>query len=299
MRAGAGIDELNAVRRRLSAFKGGGLARAAFPATVLGLVLSDVVGNDLSVIASGPTVPDPSAPGEAGAVLRKYGLWDGASAAVRRLLEDEQGSECAARPGGAADPVFDRVFNVVVGDNAVALAGAKQEAARLGFRSFILTASDRGEAREAARRYVALLKILAVQRAVGRPVCLIAGGELTVTVRGPGRGGRNQEFVLASLIETGWRLRGRGEWLIVSVGSDGVDGTTDAAGAWAGPAVAARAAELGLDPAAFLAANDSHGFFERAGGLVVTGPTGTNIMDVRLLLFRPQKNACLRAPALI
>ena len=291
LRAGAGIHELNAVRRRLSAFKGGMLARAAFPASVLGLILSDVVGNDLSVIASGPTVPAAAAPGEAKNVLMKYGLWGEAPESVRHALEEGD----AARSGGPdPDPGFDRVVNVIVGDNGAALAAAKKEAERHGFRVFVLTASDHGEAREAARRYAALLEILSVQRGIGRPLCLIAGGELTVTVRGPGRGGRNQEFVLASLVEMGRRFRSGGEWLIASLGTDGIDGTTDAAGAWAGPEVAERAAALSLDAVAFLEANDSHGFFERTGGLVVTGPTRTNVMDLRLLLYAPPKRLASR-----
>jgi len=289
LRTGAGIHELNAVRRRLSAFKGGKLARAAFPASVLGLILSDVVGNDLSVIASGPTVPDADAPGEARNVLMKYGLWEEAPESVRRVLEEGD----AARSGGP-DPGFDRVVNVIIGDNGAALAAAKKEAEGLGFRVFVLTASDHGEAREAARRYAALLEILSVQRGSGRPLCLIAGGELTVTVRGPGRGGRNQEFVLASLVEMERRFRSGGEWLIASLGTDGIDGTTDAAGAWAGPDVAERAAALSLDAVAFLEANDSHGFFERTGGLVVTGPTRTNVMDLRLLLYAPPKRLASR-----
>lgn len=282
LRAGAGIQELNAVRRRLSAFKGGKLARAAFPASVLSLVLSDVIGNDLSVIASGPTVLDSSDPAEAKNVLMKYKLWDETSPAVRRVLD-----EAGAIHDPAPDPGFEQVVNVVVGDNRIALEAAKKQAEKLGFRVFVLTASDHGEAREAARRYAALLEILSVQMSARRPVCLLAGGELTVTVRGPGRGGRNQEFVLASLVEMGRRFRGRGEWIIASLGTDGIDGTTAAAGAWASPEIAERAAVQSLDAAAFLDANDSYGFFERTGGLIVTGPTRTNVMDLRLLLYAP------------
>lgn len=288
LRAGASIRELNAVRSRLSAFKGGKLGRAAFPAEVLGLVLSDVIGNDDSVIASGPTAPAGAgaapAPGEAKAVLVKYGLWDGASDAARRELESDPS---AAGLEDASGLWAERAYNVVIGDNSVALEAAKDRAEKLGFRVFVLTGSDHGEAREAARRYAALLEIVAAQRRAPRPVCLLAGGELTVTVRGPGRGGRNQEFALASLVEMGRRFRSRGDWLIASLGTDGIDGTTDAAGAMASPVVAERAVALGLDPAAFLEANDSYGFFERAGGLVVTGPTRTNVMDLRVLLYEP------------
>jgi glycerate-2-kinase len=283
LRAGAAIRELNAVRRGLSAFKGGKLAGAASPASVLGLVLSDVVGNDLSVIASGPTVPEGGAPGEAKAVLVRYGLWEDAPDPVRRSL----GGVEIAGGTAAGGVVVDRVRNIIVGDNRVALAAAKTTAEKLGFRAFILTDSDHGEAREAARRYAALLEIISVQTAARRPVCLLAGGELTVTVRGPGRGGRNQEFALASLVEMGRRFRGRGDWLIASLGTDGIDGTTEAAGALASPAVAERAMSLGLDASLFLEANDSYGFFERAGGLVVTGPTRTNVMDLRILLYAP------------
>jgi glycerate-2-kinase len=292
LRAGADIHELNAVRRRLSDFKGGKLALAALPAQVLGLVRSDVVGNDLPVIASGPTVWEAGAPGEAKAVLLKYGLWEDAPDAVKRVLEE--GEAAPEDAPGAEDA--GRVRNVIVGDNSAALGAAKKRAEKLGFRVFVLTAADHGEAREAARRYAALLEIVSAQSAVRRPVCLLAGGELTVTVRGHGRGGRNQEFALASLVEMGRRFRGRGDWLIASLGTDGIDGTTDAAGAWASPSIAERALSLGLDAPAFLEANDSYGFFERTGGLVVTGPTRTNVMDLRILLYTPPPKKARTGP---
>lgn len=292
LRAGASIHELNAVRRRLSAFKGGKLARAAFPAEVVGLVLSDVIGNDLSVIASGPTVPAAPAAGEAKAVLLSYGLWDGASDAVKRALADDA-PPAPPEAGDASARWAERAHNLIIGDNGVALEAAKDKAEALGFRVFVLTGSDHGEAREAARRYAALLEIIAAQRRAARPVCLLAGGELTVTVRGAGRGGRNQEFALASLVEMGRRFRSRGDWIIASLGTDGIDGTTGAAGAVASPEIAERAVALELDAASFLEANDSYGFFERTGGLVVTGPTGTNVMDLRLLLYAPPPKKAL------
>ena len=302
--AGATISELNAVRKHLSAIKGGRLAAAIAPAAFVSLVISDVVGNDPATIASGPTAGDVSTFAEAKAILEKYGLWSGAPPAVRAHLD-------AGVRGGAAetlrpdDAVFSRASYFVIGDNLAALEAARAEAESLGFEPLVLTSADEGEARDAARRYLAFLDTFVCSGA--QPLCLLAGGELTVTVRGPGQGGRNMEFVLAAVaeMERGGaasalvrppREKKDGscafagpapEWLILSLGTDGRDGTTDAAGAWAGPAVVAEARRLGLRSEDFLAANDSFGFFRRAGGVITTGPTGTNVMDLRLFLLRP------------
>ena len=302
--SGATIGELNAVRKHLSAIKGGRLAAALAPATFVTLAISDVVGNDPATIASGPTAGDGSTFAIAKAILEKHGLWSGAPPAVRTHIEAGLTGKVAetVRPD---DPLFSRASYFIIGDNMAALEAGRAEAESLGFESLILTSGDTGEARAAARRYLAFLDNFLCSLA--QPLCFLAGGELTVTVRGRGQGGRNMEFVLAAVAEmerggaSAVLARPRREqsdescdfgcaapdWLILSLGTDGLDGTTDAAGAWAGPAVVAEARRLGLRAEDFLRANDSFGFFSRAGGVIATGPTGTNVMDLRLFLLRP------------
>jgi glycerate-2-kinase len=292
LRAGASIDELNTVRKHLSRFKGGRLAQAAYPATVLNLVLSDVRGNDLGTIASGPTQEDPTTFVQARSVFQKYGLWASAPPAVKRVIESGvKGRTPETLKKG--DRVFRRVESFILGDIRTALAAAAERARALGFEARLLTSADQGEAREAARDYAALLQaVVNAGNRTGRPLCLLAGGELTVTVRGRGKGGRNSEFVLAFLMEM-MKLPPAGSagiagrkpsWLAASLGTDGLDGPTDAAGAWAWDRTAVRAWRLGLDPKAYLDRNDSYSFFRKAGGLIRTGPTGTNVMDLRLFL---------------
>ena len=286
MRAGATIQELNIVRKHLSAIKGGQLARAAQPATVVTLAISDVVGDDPGTIASGPTHWDASTFAEARAILECYGLWDSASALVRaRFEEGERGQVEETLKEG--DPVFERVRTFVVGDNMTALRAAKREAEKRGFEPIFLSSSDSGEARKTAAGYAAFLAELACSApSLPRPLCLLAGGELTVTVKGRGRGGRNTEFVLASLVEMEKAGVEGLDWLILSLGTDGIDGPTDAAGAWADIRTVNTARALGLSPADYLDDNDSYGFFKQTGNLIVTGPTGTNVMDLRVFLLR-------------
>ncbi len=285
LRAGADIFELNAVRKHLSAIKGGRLAQAARPATVVNLVLSDVRHDDLETIASGPTHWDTSTFADARGVLEKYGLWRNAPAGVKRLIGLGLRGKAAEtlKPG---NEVFRKVHSVILGDVRTALAAASVEAQRLGFRTRTLAAWDRGEARNVAERYVRRFRSAVRESRGKRPLCLLAGGELSVTVRGGGKGGRNTEFVLAAIVELARKpLSPPGpDWLVSSIGTDGIDGPTDAAGAWAGPRVLARAAGLRLDPQAFLNRNDSYSFFRKAGSLILTGPTGTNVMDLRLFL---------------
>lgn len=285
LRAGASIEELNAVRKHLSAIKGGRLCQAAFPAETVTLAISDVIGDDPATIASGPTHADPSTFADARAVLERYRLWGMAPEAVKRRLERGSAGELeeTLKDGDAS---FRRSRTFVIGSNMTALRAAKSEADRRGFETVFLSSSDRGEARKAASNYAAFLAEMACAAiALPRPLCLLAGGELTVTVKGRGRGGRNTEFVLAALSEME-RIGAEGlDWLVLSLGTDGLDGPTDAAGAWADRSTAERARELGLDPAAFLDDNDSYTFFERTGGLIKTGPTGTNVMDLRMFLI--------------
>lgn len=277
---GATIHEINAVRKHISEVKGGQLARLAYPARVLSLLLSDVVGDPLDVIGSGPTAPDASTFAEALAVLDKYGLRERVPAPVRERLERGAAGEIPETPK-ADDPVFQRTQNLIVGNNRTAVDAAAKIARVFGFRPLVLSTMIEGETREVARVHAAIVReILASGRPARPPVCLISGGETTVTLRGNGLGGRNQEFVLAAAIE----LAGLPDVVVLSGGTDGTDGPTDAAGAIADGATLARAERIGLDARRMLAENDSYHFFEPLGDLIKTGPTNTNVMDLRLLL---------------
>ena len=282
LRAGATIQELNAVRKHLSRLKGGGLARLASPARVACLVLSDVVGDELSTIASGPTVPDPTTFGEARRILERRGGWRAAPAAVRRHLERGERGEIVETPKPGA-PIFAGVHTQVIGGNRLSLEAAARTARRLGLRPVLLTARLAGEAREAGGLLASVLReTLESGHPVRPPVCLLAGGETTVTVRGGGVGGRNQELVLGAV--TGLAAC-PGPVVAAALGTDGIDGVSSAAGAIADQTSLARATALGLpSPTVFLAANDATAFFAPLGDLIVTGPTGTNVADLAILL---------------
>jgi len=284
LKAGASISELNTVRKHLSRIKGGRLAQAAFPATVVNLIISDVIDNDLENIASGPTCRDSSTYADALRILKKYSLWDNAPASIKKVIKNGMRGKVRETVKKGALALRD-VHHFIIGDNLLALNAAKKEARKLGFKTSILTASDQGEARDVARNYVSLLPNLIQSRKTPQPLCLLSGGELTVTVRGRGKGGRNQEFVLAALQEMKRHLPGFSKWLMLSLGSDGIDGPTDAAGAWAGPSILKKAGDLGLDLQKYLDDNDSYNFFKKAEGLVITGPTRTNVMDIRIFLI--------------
>jgi hydroxypyruvate reductase len=268
LRSGATINELNSVRKHWSRVKGGRLARLVAPATLVTLVLSDVVGDPLDVIASGPTVPDPTAVADAQAVLERYGIWTGRAVPFQET----------PKPG---DPAFERVQHVIVGSNRLAAVAAVEQARQLGFGALLLSTYVEGEAREVARVAAALAKgIRGHGDPLSPPACLVWGGETTVTMRGEGKGGRNQELALASALA----LDGWPGVLVMALATDGTDGPTDAAGAIATGETVARARALGLDPQAALDANDSYPFFDALGGLILTGPTGTNVNDLLLVL---------------
>jgi glycerate 2-kinase len=276
LHCGANIHELNCVRKHISRIKGGQLARLAYPATLLTLILSDVIGDDLDVIGSGPTVPDPTTFGDAQAIFEKYRIWNKLPRAVQERVASA--AEETPKPG---DKIFRNAHNVIVGSNALAVDAAASEARRLGFHTLVLSTFLEGEAREAAKLHASIAKeIRASGRPVKPPACVITGGETTVTVRGKGLGGRNQEFALAAAIAIA-DLR---ETVILSGGTDGIDGPTSAAGAIADGTTLNRAKALGLDAAAFLANNDSYRFFEATGDLIKTGPTGTNVADLQVIL---------------
>ena len=280
---GATIHEMNCVRKHLSRIKGGRLARAYTPAASLNLLLSDVVGDDLDVIASGPTVPDPTTFADALAIVRRHGVADRIPGAALRVLDEgaEGLHEETPKPG---DPAFTRTTNVLIGTNHQALLAAEVRARALGYATLVLTSRLTGEAREAALALLGIGEDVALNGFPLRPpACVIAGGETTVTLRGDGKGGRNQEMALAFLAALPRSPAAR-DLLLLAASTDGNDGPTDAAGAFASSEVGARARESGLDPARFLAANDSYRFHDAAGSLLKTGPTNTNVSDVAVLM---------------
>lgn len=267
---GARIDEINILRRHLDRIKGGGLAKAT-QSQVISLILSDVVGNPLEAIASGPTAPDPTTRAQALAVLEKYGLTTGLPAAIIRSLENAPETP---KPG---DKLFARVRNMIIGSNALAGQAALRQAEQEGFAVEFLGDNWQGEAREAGQRLCHIGKKF--MAAHGQPFCLVAGGETTVTLRGGGKGGRNQELALAVVSE----LAGLERFMLVSLATDGEDGPTDAAGAVVTGETLLRARSLGLDVAGFLARNDSYAFFSALGDALKIGPTGTNVNDLSFL----------------
>ncbi len=273
---GANIHEINTLRKHISRIKGGQLARLASPATVISLLLSDVIGDDLDVIGSGPTAPDASTFQMAWGILEKYRIADRVPLSVRRRLERGIVGEIAETPK-PGDPIFTRVRNLIVGSNRLAVDRAAQRARELGFRSLVLSTSIEGETREIARMHAAIAReIVRYGRPVKPPACVISGGETTVTLRGTGLGGRNQEFALAAALD----IANLPSVLVLSAGTDGTDGPTDAAGAIADGTTLAR----GPDAAAYLANNDSYHYFKQLGDLIITGPTNTNVADIRLML---------------
>jgi glycerate 2-kinase len=276
LHCGASIHELNCVRKHISRIKGGQLARMAYPAKLLTLILSDVIGDDLDVIGSGPTVPDRSTFADARAIFEKYRIWKKLPFAVRERFTSPPDE--TPKPG---DKIFEKTQNVVVGSNALAVDAAAAEARQLGYNPLVLSTFLEGEARQVARVHAAIAKeIRAAGRPIKAPACVISGGETTVTIRGKGLGGRNQEFALAAAID----IAGLRDVAILSAGTDGTDGPTDATGAVADGETLARAETLGLNASGFLMNNDSYHFFEATGNLIKTGPTGTNVADIQLIL---------------
>ncbi|MBI1736786.1 MAG: glycerate kinase [Candidatus Rokubacteria bacterium] len=271
--AGATIGELNAVRKHLSRVKGGRLARAAAPARLVTLALSDVIGDPLDVIASGPTAPDPTMFRDALDVLERRGVRARVPGSVRARLDAGARGEIEETPK-PGDPLFARVANVVIGNNTLVTDAALAAAQRLGLRPALLTRALEGEAREVARDVVARI------RSAPRGTCLIAGGETTVTVRGGGSGGRCQEFALAAAVE----LAGTDDVVVLAAGTDGTDGPTDAAGAVVDGTTVARAAARGLDAAGALDANDAGTLLAATADLIITGPTNTNLLDLYVAL---------------
>ena len=270
---GARIDEVNTLRRQLDRIKGGGLARAT-KAKIVSLILSDVIGNPLEAIASGPTAPDPTTREDALAILRKYDIERQVPNSIYEFLEsDSLLSEIQELALG-----LENAQNIIIGDNKLAAQAALNQAEHEGFHTEILTNELQGEAREVGRELAHRLRV-SISRAT-RPFCVIAGGETTVTIKGSGKGGRNQELALAAVNE----LAGLKDVMLIAFATDGDDGPTDAAGAVVTGETARRAAPLGLHAADYLSRNDAYSFFEKVGDLLKTGPTGTNVNDLIFLI---------------
>ena len=274
--SGANIHEINAIRKHISRIKGGQLARLAAPARVESLMLSDVIGDNLDVIGSGPTAPDASTFAGAVEILDRYGIRERVPASVRERIERGASGAIPETPK-PDDPVFARVRNAIVGSNRLALAAAATRARALGYRTLVLSSEIQGEAREIARMHAAIASEMArTGRPMKPPACIITGGETTVTLRGDGLGGRAQEFALAAAID----IAGLENVVVFCAGTDGSDGPTNAAGAVADGQTLPRKP----DARSYLNRNDSYHYFESLGDLVITGPTNTNVADVRLVL---------------
>lgn len=279
---GATIHEVNTIRKHLSRIKGGRLCLAAKGASMVSLIISDVVGDDLDIIASGMTAPDSSTFANCMEILSRYALADEVPEAVRHLLTmGAKGTvQETPKPG---DPLFENVRNQIVGSISDALSAAEQKAMRMGYRPLILTSMLCGEAREVAKAVCAVAR--EIQRSghpIAPPACLLSGGETTVTLRGDGLGGRNMELALAAGIE----LTGIEKTLLLSAGTDGTDGPTDAAGAFADGSTVSRAETMGISALRHLADNNAYRFFEPLDDLLITGPTRTNVMDLQILLIQ-------------
>jgi len=279
--AGADISEMNTVRKHLSRIKGGQLVKQAFPSTLLTLVLSDVIGDDLDKIASGPTAPDPTTFSQSLEVLNRYGLIHRFPQRILDHLRAGLSGRLPETPKPGSD-VFKAVVNVIVGNNRMALAAAEVRAEELEYHPLILTSSLQGEAGQVAKCLSAVAReVSGYGRPVPKPACLLAGGETTVTLTGKGRGGRNQEMALIMALE----LEGLDGIVFLSGGTDGTDGPTDAAGGIVDGRTCAEALKQSVDIRAMLRENDSYRFFEKMGGHLMTGPTLTNVMDIMLFLI--------------
>jgi len=282
LKSGATINEINSVRKHLSSFKGGWLAKKACPATVLNIILSDVVGDPLDTIASGPTVPDQTTFTQAKRVLEKYELWSKSPSSIQKILEDGERGLIQETPK-PKDSAFEKVHNVVVGNNRTATLAAYQSLKSYGLNTVLLTATVEGEAKCIGGILASIANEIEVSgNPLRKPAAVVIGGETTVRVVGKGLGGRNQEVALAAALH----LKNNLDCAVVvaSIGTDGVDGPTDAAGALVDCKTYSRATELGLIPESFLAENDSYNFFSKLEDLIFTGQTGTNVNDISLIV---------------
>ena len=278
LKAGADIYELNTVRKHISQVKGGRIAEIAYPSKIISLILSDVISDRLDVIASGPTSPDNSTFNHAIAVIEKYGLTDKCPAGIIDTLKKGTTGEISETPK-EENKIFQNTENIIIGSNQKALKAAKAMAESLGLQVEITSSEQIGEARDIGKRLAKKArKALSVMH--NERICLISGGETTVTVKGSGKGGRNMELALSFAIE----IEGVEGITMLSAGTDGNDGPTDAAGAIVDGETVEKARAIGLDPLEYLANNDSYNFLKKIDGLFITGPTGTNVMDLQIIL---------------
>jgi len=280
LKCGASIQEINTIRKHLSWIKGGQLAKLIYPSSLQALILSDVVGDELDAIASGPTVPDSTTFDESWEIIKNYNIQSQLPESVIKHIKMGKEGMLPETPK-KEDPIFKKVDNLIIGSNILALEAAKEEATKLGYNCLILSSSIQGEAREVVKVHAAIVKeISSSKNPVSAPACVLSGGETTVKVRGEGLGGRNLEFSLAASIQ----IKGMKNVLVLSAASDGTDGPTDAAGAFADGLTWSRAIDIGFNPQKFLNNNDSYHFFQQLGDLFITGPTNTNVMDIHILL---------------
>jgi hydroxypyruvate reductase/glycerate 2-kinase len=279
LKSGADINELNTVRKHISRIKGGRFAEIAYPATVISLIISDVIGDRLDVIASGPTSPDSTTYKDALRVIEKYKLMDKTPPPVLNVLQ--KGAEgLVSETPKEGNKIFDKVENLIISNNKKALEAARQKSESLGLEAKIVSSEMTGEAGEVGKELAQ--KAISIRSAgkLKRPCCLISGGETTVTVRGNGLGGRNMELGLAFAVE----IEGVPGVTLLSAGTDGTDGPTDAAGAIVDGDTVKKAKALGVNPYEYLDNNDSYNFLKKIDELLITGPTGTNVMDIQILL---------------
>jgi hydroxypyruvate reductase len=281
LNCGARIQEVNAIRKHISKVKGGRLAELVYPATVLSLVLSDVIDDSIDNIGSGPTAPDSSTFSDCLSILDRYHIGEKIPVAVKSFLKKGAAGEVVDTPK-PGDRIFQKVQNLIIGNNQLALAAAKAKAEALGYHTLILSTSIEGEARKVAIDHVAMARdVLSGSSPIRLPACIISGGETTVAIRGDGLGGRNQEFALAAAIE----IDGLEGVVVFSGGTDGSDGPTDAAGGIVDGTTVQRGRDKGLDARSHLERNDSYPFLKLVDDLLYTGPTLTNVMDLRLVLI--------------
>ncbi len=278
---GANIHEINSIRKQISAVKGGRLAALVYPSTLISLILSDVIGDDLDVIASGPTVPDTHTFHDCRKIINKYELDE---KVPKRVIEYiEMGCDGYIEDTPKPDsPIFEKTQNVVVGSNILAVTAAKEKADAMGYNTLILSTYIHGETEEVAKVHTAIAREITTSgNPVIKPACVISGGETTVTIEGKGQGGRNQEFVLAAAID----IDGLDNVVVLSGGTDGKDGPTDAAGAIADGHTISRGNNSGLNAYEHLCQNNSYNYFDPLGDLLITGPTNTNVMDLRIIIL--------------
>jgi glycerate-2-kinase len=279
VRSGADINQINCVRKHLSKVKGGQLARNIHPASLITIMISDVVGNPLEVIASGPTVPDPSTFSEALKVIEDYNLAPELTSGIINYLKDGASGIHPETPK-PGDPVFDKTLNILAGTNQTALRAAKDEATSLGYHTYIIDDSIKGDVGNVCESILNMAFTFRDNPNVVKPFCLLFGGETTIKVHGDGMGGRNQHLALVAAM----KLENIPGITILSAGTDGTDGPTDAAGAVSDSNTLSEGKSLKLDPVSFISEFDSYHFFRKAGGLIRTGPTFTNVMDLIVVL---------------